>query len=465
VIFALTALILLVLFFLTYRSTRSRFSLGWTNALAFLLVGGASYLLIGTDLQAAGVVAGNALTIVGLVCSWGAARSLRLRSLAPWILVIPALIVGIATLLDNPATNAHAGAPVLFAAVVVVMVLTARELILVGDVYAGARWSLLIASSLLAAVYLVRLIAFAFNDFGSATVTFLVSEATTTVVTELVLIVVSFNMAGLSHAEVERRLRARASRSSRELSEGAQVQQKLLPDSAPDGAGYPLAGACIPSRSLSGDFFDWQMSDERMVITVGDVMGKGVGAAMLGATVRAGLRLAQRSTPGESITAVLDALGRDLTRNESFVTLFHAHLDRRTGRLSVVDAGHGLAVLVRSDGTRHSIRSANLPLGLNIDTQWDTQTFLLKEGDRLLVFSDGVLDLFDGSVTSLHRAVDIVLAAPDESFAEGAVRVITDLAEAGDREDDVTVVALERSRHPAVAPQYRAAEAAPLTGL
>lgn len=370
-----------------------------------------------------------------------------MRRLSRWIFIVPAALVGLVTLLDDPATNYQAGAPVLFAAVVVVMALSARELILVGDSYSGARWSLLAASSLLAAVYLVRLVAFVFDDFGSAVVAVAVSEATTTVVTELVLIVVSFNMAGLSHAEVERRLRARATRSSRELSEGAEVQQKLLPDAAPAGDGYPLAGACIASRSLSGDFFDWQISDDRMVITVGDVMGKGVGAAMLGATIRAGLRLAESPTPGETITAVLDSLGRDLTRNESFVTLFHAHLDRRSGRLTVVDAGHGLGVIVRGDGSRQSIRSANLPLGLNVDTRWDTQTFQLEEGDRLLIFSDGVLDLFDGSLASLQKAVDLALSTRQgEDFVSEAVRTVSELAEAGDRSDDVTVVALERAR-------------------
>lgn len=446
VVFALTALIMLGLFFSTFRTTRSAYSLNWTTALLFLLLGGSAYLLIGTPVQAVGLILGDALTVTGLVWSWRAARALRMRRLGIVPFIVPAVVVAVVTAIDSPATNVEAGAGMRFLVIALLTGLAAREVALLDSRYSRIRWSLLAASATLSAYYLFRLVAVLFADFGSEVVAALVSETTTTLITEIVLITVSFSMAGLSHDEVEQRLRARARKSSLELSEGAQVQQTLFPSHRVDGVQYPISGVCVASRSLSGDFFDWTADDAQLVITVGDVMGKGVGAAMLGATVRAGLRLARRGDPGADVRAVMEALGDDLRRNESFVTLFRAYLDRATSTLRVLDAGHGLAVIVRRDGTHEQITSSDLPLGLNIDQNWMVRDFPLEPGDRLLVFSDGVLDLFDGTVASLHRAADLALA-PDAARTvsmDDAVARIRRLAEAGEREDDVTVVALER---------------------
>jgi sigma-B regulation protein RsbU (phosphoserine phosphatase) len=444
VIFALTTLTLLVLFTSSYRQTRSRYSLGWTVALLLLLIGAAAYLLIDTPNQVWALPIGNALTVVGLVCAWSAVRSLRLNDLPRWVFIAPAAVVAAVSFLDHPATNVEAGQAALFAATGAVMALASREVLKLGPTYSRTRWSLLAAAATLSAYYFFRLVAYVADGFGNPVITAAATETTATVVTEIVLIVVSFSMTALSHEEVTQRLRARATRSSRELSEGARVQQNLLPEHAPDVAAYPLAGVCVPSRALSGDFFDWERDGDRLIITVGDVMGKGVGAAVLGASVRAGLRLARGADPKETVTTMLSAIGRDLVRNDSFVTLFHAHLDTLTGQLTVLDAGHGLAVLVRADGSTEQISSVNLPLGLNIDQNWRVQTLNIEVGDRLLVFSDGVLDLFDGSLASLGRAVDVALTSSTETTVDDAVKRIEALAEGSAREDDVTVVALER---------------------
>ncbi|MCS5724073.1 SpoIIE family protein phosphatase [Herbiconiux sp. CPCC 203407] len=451
VIFALNAVTLLVLFVSSFHRTRSRYSLGWTAALAFLLAGSALFLLIGTSAQMWAIPVGNALTVVGLVWAWWAVRSLKARSLRWWHFAVPAVVVGIVTVLDDPAVNDLAG----FLAVAIVssavMGLAARDLFLLDGRISRSRRSLLIASTVLSIYYGLQAVVDLAALGGVAVPAVLTSDATTTVITQLVLVVVSFSMAELSHDEAARRLRARTSTIRRELSEGAQVQRNLMPDRPLTGDGFSIAGVCVPSRTLSGDFFDWEDTGDHLVITVGDVMGKGAGAAMLGATVRAGLRLARTDDPGTTVPRMMKAVGDDLARNNSFVTLFHAHLDHETGRLTVLDAGHGLAVVVRADGSHEPIRSANLPLGLNNltsadDTGWTTQTLSLDVGDKLLIFSDGVLDLFDGSLASMDLAADLALRRePDTgTTSDSAVDRIRALAERTDRDDDVTVVTLDR---------------------
>lgn len=445
VMFALVGVVLFALFFSTYRSSRSAYSFCWTNSLGFLIVGSAAYLLIGTSQQAWAVPLGNALTIVGLEWAWGAARSLRAKTLPIWLLIVPGLIVGLACALDNPAQKAaQAGAPALFAAVAIVTALVGWEIYFIDAQYRQVRFSLLVTSGLLSGLYVIRFIAFLANDFGSPFVTAVVSETTTTLITVVMLVTVSFSMAELSHDEITRRLQAGASRSRRLLSEGALVQQNLLPRRPLEHTDYPIAGICVPSQALSGDFFDWEETEEGLIITVGDVMGKGVGAAMLGATIRAGLRIAQMGDPRKTVIAVMDSLGNDLVINDSYLTLFHAYLDQETGELTVLDAGHGLAVIVRRDGRHERIRSTNLPLGLGPYEDWEVLTVILEEGDRLVVFSDGVLDLFDGSLASLNRAVSLVAPPGEVLDLSDAVDRMAALARAGDQEDDVTVVVVER---------------------
>jgi serine phosphatase RsbU (regulator of sigma subunit) len=477
VVFALNAVTLFILFSSSFRTTRSRYSLGWTAALAFLLAGSALFLLIGSPAQVWALPVGNALTVVGLVWAWWAVRSLQARTLRWWHFAAPAVVVGIASVLDHPASNELAGALALAVVSAAVMGLAARELFTPDARLSPARRSLLIASTVLSLYYGVQVGVQLASLWGLTVPSVLMSDATTTVITELVLLVVSFSMAELSHDEVAERLRARASRIGRELSEGAQVQRNLMPDRPLTGSGFAIAGVCVPSRTLSGDFFDWDDTGAHLTISVGDVMGKGAGAAMLGATVRAGLRLARTDDPGTTVRRMMTAVGGDLERNNSFVTLFHAHLDHGTGRLTVLDAGHGLAVVVRLDGRREQIHSTNLPLGLNglgpsggADRGWTTQTLSLDVGDRLLVFSDGVLDLFDGSLTSLGLAVDVALRADSALRADpatpsrDAVDRIRLLAERTEQEDDVTLVALERvAGHPPSLPSRRE-DAARTTG-
>ncbi len=453
VVFALSAVTLLALFLSSFQVTRSRYSLGWTSALAFLLAGAGLFLLIGSPAQAWAIPVGNALTVVGLVWAWWAVRSLKARSLRWWHFAVPAVVVGLASALDDPASNELAGSFVLAVVSALLMGLAARDLFLLNARISRARRSLLIASTVLALYYLIQAGIHIATYFGATAPLVLTSDSTTTVVTLLVLLVVSFSMAELSHDEVTERLRLRASRATRELDEGATVQHNLMPHHPLVGEQFRIAGVCVPSRTLSGDFFDWDDTGDQLVITVGDVMGKGAGAAMLGATVRTGLRLARAEHPAATVERMMSAVNDDLSRNGSFVTLFHAHFNPATGQLTVLDAGHGLAVIVREDGHHEQIQSMNLPLGLGsiIPTgkssqRWNTQTIHLAVGDKLLVFSDGILDLFDGSLASLDLAAD--LAFPHDftqaRSPEDAVNRIRIRAEETEQDDDVTAVTLER---------------------
>ena len=122
-----------------------------------------------------------------------------------------------------------------------------------------------------------------------------------------------------------------------ELVYAAEIQAKLLPRVHPQVPGFDIAASCLPAKQVGGDFFDWQqVSPGVWNLTLGDVMGKGMAAAMLMATVRAAIRaVARNHPPAGALQLAEQALLPDLENAESFVTLFHAQLnvDRTTPRV------------------------------------------------------------------------------------------------------------------------------------
>ena len=227
-----------------------------------------------------------------------------------------------------------------------------------------------------------------------------------------------------------------------EMTRAAEVQYALRPKIEVTLSGYEVVGTSTPSRAVGGDFFDWYPVPGGLGLTLADVMGKGVGAAILAATVRAVIRNAAGNWGvAGTVRRAARLLELDLDGTESFVTLFHAHLRPEDGRLRYVDAGHGLTLIVRADGKCERLAQTDLPLGTGLEHDWQRHTVWLNEGDTLISFSDGVLDLFDGTLASLEDVVDIVRHT---KTAAHAVSVLTMMAEHAESSDDVVVVAVRR---------------------
>ncbi|PZA22496.1 serine phosphatase [Modestobacter versicolor] len=230
-----------------------------------------------------------------------------------------------------------------------------------------------------------------------------------------------------------------------ELDSAARVQQALLPRCVPEVAGYEVAGMCLPAGSVGGDFFDWyHAADGQLVLTLADVMGKGLPASIIMATVRAVMRSTTRhADPGQALTQAALTLHEDLERTGRMVTLCHARLDPERGDLHYADAGHGLMLLVRADGSAHRPRGGGLPLGVLADQTWTEEVVHLGPGDTALAFSDGLLDLYDGTMDSLDQIAEVVRDCVDATHLVDRFTVLA--RRLGVRVDDVTVVAIRRT--------------------
>lgn len=228
----------------------------------------------------------------------------------------------------------------------------------------------------------------------------------------------------------------------KELGRAAEVQRGLLPRRSIDLPGYEIAGGCTPAHAVGGDFYDWYPVSKGAVITLADVMGKGIGAAIIAATVRAVLRSGSANEDiSEAVTAADAALDSDLRQAGAFVTLVTGRLDLEQNVFRYVDAGHGLSVVTRADGGVKRLATTSLPLGLGLDESWRVHTVTLGPGDTLVSVSDGVLDLFDGSLASLDEVEKIARSsASAQEIVDSVLLLASDSAP-----DDVTVVALRRN--------------------
>lgn len=235
--------------------------------------------------------------------------------------------------------------------------------------------------------------------------------------------------------------------SSTEMSQAGRVQASLLPAKAIRVGAWDVNGLCLPALAVGGDFYDYGVLNGVVHLALGDVMGKGTGAALVGAGARAAIRGTNSAVTagvdlGVTATQVARSLLGDLERAESFVTLFQTAIDLEDGFTRYVDAGSGLCLVLTPDGEAIRLDSDDRPFGILPDDHWTEHEVTLDPGARMLVFSDGLLDLIDDPIEWWVPIGDLMREAAD---ADGLLAAVARLARDRTALDDVTAVAVFRS--------------------
>ncbi|MGB2998193.1 MAG: SpoIIE family protein phosphatase [Phycisphaerae bacterium] len=186
---------------------------------------------------------------------------------------------------------------------------------------------------------------------------------------------------------------ARARGQQMELALASRVQRRLLPAGPPTIPGYDCFAVTYPSQQVGGDLHDWvKLPEGNWGLAVGDVVGKGVPAAILMAGVLAALR-----AQAEHIYALDHIMGRvnrslaETTEITEFATLFYGVLDSDARRLTYSTAGHEPAILLR-DGRVRRLSVGGPLLGVDSEADFKYDVVDLAPGDALVVFSDGACD-------------------------------------------------------------------------
>lgn len=182
-----------------------------------------------------------------------------------------------------------------------------------------------------------------------------------------------------------------------EMAMARSIQQRLLPDEAPDIAGWHLAGVNHPSLHVSGDYFDYlEFKGGGTGFIIADVSGKGMPASLLASSVQAGLKAlcSVMDDPGQLLAAVNEAL-HNSTDAEKFATAFLAVLAPDGSRLRYASAGHNPPLLLRSDGSAEWLKPAGTPLGMFPGMEYPVFEIPFSAGDLLVSYTDGITEAVD----------------------------------------------------------------------
>jgi sigma-B regulation protein RsbU (phosphoserine phosphatase) len=212
---------------------------------------------------------------------------------------------------------------------------------------------------------------------------------------------------------------------------------------------FGIAGKNVPSFDVGGDYFDFVPGpDGRMVVSLGDVAGKGMAAALLMTDLRATMRAqVEAGRPIVDLTSRLNRSIYENVRGERFITLMVAMVNGETGDVSYVNGGHNPPYLLRADGTLETLTTGGLLLGIFPEAVYETATVTLRAGDVLTLYSDGVTEARNpkGEEYGEERLEAFLRthnALPPEKLVASLIGEIQQFTNAAQLADDVTVVVI-----------------------
>jgi len=233
-----------------------------------------------------------------------------------------------------------------------------------------------------------------------------------------------------------------------ELVRARQIQQDLLPKVLPQMRGIQVAGAWQPATAVSGDYYDVLALDEyRLALCIGDVIGKGITAALLMANLQAAFRaFATTDASPASVCGKLNAFMCSNVASGRFISLFYCIVDVRDRSLAYENAGHCPAQLAHRSGETVALMGEGAVLGVLPDWGYRNNRVQLESGDHLVLFTDGVTEAEDayGREFGEERVVQVLQNVAGYS-AEEVRRALMDAVNrycSGNFRDDATLVVL-----------------------
>jgi len=239
----------------------------------------------------------------------------------------------------------------------------------------------------------------------------------------------------------------------RELNIATEIQTSILPRKFPpfpERSEFEIYAEMTPAREVGGDFYDFFLiDDERLGFVIGDVSGKGVPAAMFMAVSRTLLKATalKGMSPSECFEAMNKALYRESVKT-MFVTIFYGILNTQNGELVYCNGGHNHPYLLTGNGDVAMLKTTGSnALGAIENAQFHSKQLFLKQGDGLLLYTDGVIEAMDGNANefSNQRLEDFLHQVNGFSLTEivqGVFREVKSFSTGTSQFDDITVLAL-----------------------
>jgi sigma-B regulation protein RsbU (phosphoserine phosphatase) len=238
-----------------------------------------------------------------------------------------------------------------------------------------------------------------------------------------------------------------------ELKIAHEIQMSMVPKTFPpfpDRREFDIYATLVPAREVGGDFYDFFfIDDQRLCFAIGDVSGKGVPASLFMALTKTMFRATggrQNATPEIILSRLNGEICRD---NEScmFVTVFCCVLDIRTGVVEYSNGGHNLPYVLSNGAVMALPKTAGMALGVTEAVNFDSGQLLLKPGDQLVLYTDGVTEAMDKdnqlfSENRLETILHSVNGLNSKAVIEKVVKEVQRFSTGVAQSDDITLLVL-----------------------
>jgi sigma-B regulation protein RsbU (phosphoserine phosphatase) len=234
-----------------------------------------------------------------------------------------------------------------------------------------------------------------------------------------------------------------------ELKIGQEIQKSILPKSAPHLPGLDVAGGFLSAKEVGGDFCDFLVKEDKLILAIADASGKGISACLHALGLRSLLRsdLLSADSLSDALHRTNDLFCLDTGDSGFFVTAWVGQFDPKYSLLSYVSCGHPPAFLYHADGTVETLTSGGVALGVLPGESFSSQLVRMKRGDLLLLYTDGVTEALraDAQQFGKERLHEMVRMLKGRSSQEISLRIIQELQafSEGKLSDDLTLVVVQ----------------------
>jgi sigma-B regulation protein RsbU (phosphoserine phosphatase) len=246
---------------------------------------------------------------------------------------------------------------------------------------------------------------------------------------------------------------AHRERLNREVEIAREVQERLFPQELPAIAGLDYFGACRPALGVGGDYYDFlALPGGQLGLAMGDVSGKGIGAALLMASLQASLRSEAARAPDHLAPVVsnVNRLVYQASTSNRYATFFYAQYDPARHELTYVNAGHNPPMLFRKNGQEWQatrLTAGGTVVGLLESFPYEQETITLAPGDLLVAFTDGISEAMNPSDEEwgeerFAEAVKSLAGMKARDMLEHLMSAADAFAAGAKQHDDMTLVVM-----------------------
>ena len=253
------------------------------------------------------------------------------------------------------------------------------------------------------------------------------------------------------HIKREQKQRASKESLKKELELGRAVQKSMLGENPPQSDAYAAKVFFRSAKEVGGDFFDFfKINDDKMMFLVADTSGKGLDACLFALTIRSILRsFAKSLLPLEALVKQAnDVYLQDSSKSQMFITAWVGIFDTKSKMLEYCNLGHNPPMFIRSNKQIQTLEPTGISLGVDSYSGVVSEKIKVKQGDKLLLYTDGISEAMDKEgkqfgVKTLTKLFDENRGASPDQLVKLIMKQVIGFCGKAPISDDQTLIALE----------------------